>query len=108
MSFEYGRFEMRPEYGYVCLVPDPKKPVSHKLPEYQELRLTGMSKSAKDGKSGPTDDQTEMLRRRTHDRVDELFDEAKRGKFYGNIGLEVAWENGHAKCVRRRLEGTDK
>lgn len=55
----------------------------------------------------PTDDPNEIQRRQAHERIDQLFDEATRGKFYGEIGFSVIFEAGVAKRVCRRLEGTD-
>jgi hypothetical protein len=59
-------------------------------------------------KTPPAESRTEELREVAHARVDQLFDESTKGRFYGRIGLEVFFENGQAQRVRRTLEGTDK
>jgi hypothetical protein len=56
----------------------------------------------------PSDDQTEVLRRQAHDRLDELFRDAKRGRFHGELAITILFQHGAAQLLRRRLEGTDK
>jgi hypothetical protein len=56
----------------------------------------------------PTEDQTEILLRRAHERLDQLWTEAIRGDFTGEVGIKALFQRGAAQVLRRHLEGTDK
>ena len=48
------------------------------------------------------------MRSLAHQRLDQLFDEAERAKFWGTVGIEITWEGGTVRLIHRRLEGRDK
>jgi len=48
------------------------------------------------------------MRLLAHQRLDQLFDEAERAKFWGVVGIEITWEGGTVRLIHRRLEGRDK
>lgn len=43
-----------------------------------------------------------------HRRLDELVADAERSRFWGVIGVQLAFENGEAKTLHRRMDGRDK
>ncbi|GAB4133076.1 MAG: hypothetical protein Kow0040_14870 [Thermogutta sp.] len=53
-------------------------------------------------------DQNERKRRIAHDRLDELFEEATAGRFYGRVAIEITFEDGRADTIYRKIDGRDK
>ena len=48
------------------------------------------------------------LRRQAHERLDALMDQMEAGQEYGKAGVEVEFEHGVVKYVRRILSGVDR
>ena len=63
--------------------------------------------SDKPAQAAPQDHNARM-RLLAHQRLDQLFDEAERAKFWGVVGIEITWEGGTVRLIHRRLEGRDK
>lgn len=54
------------------------------------------------------EDANVALRSLSHDKLDDLFDEATTEYFYGVIGVEATVEDGRITTVRTRKEMTHK
>lgn len=68
-----------------------------------------MAKFSKNANRLPrSDEPNELLLCRAHERLDQLWTEAARGDFTGEVGIKAIFERGTAKILRRHLEGTDK
>lgn len=48
------------------------------------------------------------LRQTAHERLDALIDDAEREQLYGQVNLEITFQSGEIKLVRRHKDGTDK
>lgn len=49
----------------------------------------------------------DVLRERAHRRLDEIVDDAERRREFGEFGIEIQFENGRIKLIRRTFRGTD-
>jgi len=53
-------------------------------------------------------DHNARMRQLAHQRLDEMFEQAEKARFWGTIGIELTWEGGTVRLLHRRLEGRDK
>jgi len=50
----------------------------------------------------------DVMENRAHARLSELADRAKQEQLHGKVTVEITYQHGHARHVRRMIEGTDK